>query len=100
MHTSNTRHTKTSKHRYGLYVIQNGGANLMVISSAVALPIQQLVLCLPLLGIYRESFFWGDAVALVLVLIGFLIYQVLSPEGKLHDLWRRVRRRDSGSNSC
>ena len=81
----------TSKHRYGLYVIQNGGATLMVISSAVALPIQQLVLCLPFLGIYRESFFWGDAVALVLVLIGFLIYQVLSPEGKLHDLWRRVR---------
>ena len=74
-----------------MYVIQNGGATLMVISSAVALPIQQLVLCLPLLGIYRESFFWGDAVALVLVLIGFLIYQVLSPEGKLHDLWRRVR---------
>ena len=63
----------------------------MVISSAVALPIQQLVLCLPFLGIYRESFFWGDAVALVLVLIGFLIYQVLSPEGKLHDLWRRIR---------
>ena len=81
----------TSKRRYGLYVIQNGGATLMVISSAVALPIQQLVLCLPFLGIYRESFFWGDAVALVLVLIGFLIYQVLSPEGKLHDLWRRIR---------
>lgn len=56
---------------YGLIVIQNGGANLMVISSAVALPIQQLILCLPFMGIYRESFFWGDAVALILVLIGF-----------------------------
>ena len=45
---------------YGLYVIRNGGAREMVISSAVALPIQQLILTLPLLGVYRESFFWGD----------------------------------------
>jgi len=66
---------------YGLYVIRNGGAREMVISSAVALPIQQLILTLPLLGVYRESFFWGDFVALVLVLGGFVIFQVLAPEG-------------------
>ena len=73
---------------YGLFVIQNGGANLMVICSAVALPIQQLILCLPFLGVYTESFFWGDAIALVCVLTGFLVYQVLSPEGTLNEVWK------------
>ena len=67
----------------GLYVIQKGGANLMVISSAVALPLQQLVLCTPfLVSVWAETFFWGDAVALVLVLVGFLTYQ-LSTDGVL-----------------
>jgi hypothetical protein len=30
---------------FGLYVIQRGGANLMVMASAISLPLQQLVLC-------------------------------------------------------
>lgn len=79
---------------FGLYVIQNGGANLMVISSAVALPVQQLVLCLSLLGVYKETFFWGDTVAFVLVLVGFLVHQVLSPDGA----FRGRSTKDNGGN--
>ena len=45
--------------------------DLMVMASAVALPLQQLVLCSPLMFQYKESFFWGDGVALALVLSGF-----------------------------
>ena len=63
-------------------MIQRGGASLLVLASAVALPLQQLVLCAhQLVGQWAESFFWGDAVALLLVLIGFAIYQGMSPEG-------------------
>jgi len=67
----------------GLWVIQRGGASLMVLSSAIALPLQQLVLCArPIVGRWAEPFFWGDGVALVLVLIGFVINQAVSPEGR------------------
>ena len=45
---------------FGLYVIQRGGASLQVLASAIALPLQQLVLTSPLVGVWRESFFWGD----------------------------------------
>lgn len=68
---------------FGLWVIQRGGAALLVLVTAVALPLQQLVLCTrPLVGRWAEDFFWGDAVALLLVLVGFGVYQGLSPEGK------------------
>lgn len=68
---------------FGLYVIQKGGATLMVLTTAIALPLQQLVLCLkPLLGKWSERFFWGDALSLVLVLLGFAAYQLYSPEAK------------------
>ncbi len=61
---------------FGLWVIQRGGANLMVVTIALALPLQQLVLCTHfLLGKFSEAFFWGDTVALVLVMFGFLMYQ-------------------------
>jgi hypothetical protein len=32
----------------------------MVIGSVTALPLQQLLLCSPVAGSYKESFFWGD----------------------------------------
>ena len=65
---------------FGLWVIQKGGANLMVVTIAIALPLQQLVLCMKiLLGKYSELFFWGDSVALVFVLLGFLLYQSAQP---------------------
>ena len=67
---------------FGLYVIQRGGANLMVMSSAISLPLSQLVLCLRfLMGKWVERFFWGDAVALAVVLLGFWVFQ-MSPEGR------------------
>ena len=67
----------------GLWVIQRGGASLLVLVTAVALPLQQLVLCTPaLLGAWAEAFFWGDAVALGFVLVGFGLYQGLAPEGR------------------
>jgi hypothetical protein len=67
---------------FGLWVIQRGGASLQVLASAIALPLQQLVLCSPIVGKWHEGFFWGDGVALVLVLLGFGTYQLLSPEGR------------------
>ena len=68
---------------WGLFVIQKGGANLMVLASAIALPLQQLTLCIPqIMGKYTETFFWGDATALALVLAGYCVYQFLSIEGK------------------
>ena len=71
-----------STYLFGLLVIQKGGATLMVLTTAIALPLQQLVLCYrPLLGGLTERFFWGDALALVLVLVGFAAYQLCSPEG-------------------
>ena len=66
---------------FGLWVIQLGGANLMVMATAVALPLQQLVLCSPLMFSYEESFFGGDAVALLFVIVGFAVFQC-SREGK------------------
>ena len=66
-----------------LWVLRRGGACLLVLVTAVALPLQQLVLCTrPLLGPLAERFFWGDAISLTLVLLGFMIYQALSPEGR------------------
>ena len=36
----------------------------------------------PLLGARAESFFWGDGLALGLVLVGFAVNQGCSPEGR------------------
>ena len=52
-------------------------------ASTLAVPLQQLVLCLPfIVGRWAESFFVGDAVALVVVLAGFAVYQFLAREGR------------------
>jgi drug/metabolite transporter (DMT)-like permease len=78
---------------YGLKVIQEGGANVMVVASAVALPLIQLVLCSPLVpligGRQAERFDASDLVALVLVLAGFAVYQLLSKEGRSARLGRK-----------
>lgn len=67
---------------FQLWVIQRGGASLLVLVTALALPLQQLVLCArPLLGSLAETFFWGDAVSLALVLVGFMVFQT-SAEGR------------------
>ena len=68
----------------GLYVIQRGGAALMVLASAISLPLSQIVFCIPfLLGCLTQKFLPTDAIALVLCLSGFVVYQRFSPEGKL-----------------
>eukprot|EP00760_Papus_ankaliazontas_P025870 PhM_4_TR2901/c0_g1_i1/m.55292 len=68
-----------STYAFGLFVIQKYGANLMAVTSAVALPMQQIVLCIhPLMGSYYEVFRWTDGVALILVLAGFVLYHVFS----------------------
>lgn len=68
---------------FGLYMIRAGGATQMVLAVAVALPLQQLVLTQrALVGRWAEQFFPGDAVALVLALAGFVVYQRCSREGK------------------
>ena len=68
----------------GLYVIQRGGAALMVLASAISLPLSQIVFCLPfLLGCLTEKFLYTDAAALVLCLGGFVVYQKFSREGIL-----------------
>ena len=55
----------------------------MVLASAIALPLTQLVLCCrPLLKSYAEDFFWGDGFALLVVLLGFSCFQACAPEGR------------------
>eukprot|EP00911_Craspedida_sp_UC1_P001918 UC1_evm1s1475 len=47
---------------YGLYVIQRGGANLMMLASAIAIPLTQLVFAIePLMGRFTENFSYTDA---------------------------------------
>ncbi len=60
---------------FGLLVIRSAGATLMVLASAIALPLQQLVLCAhPIVGRWAESFFWGDGAALAFSLVGFGVF--------------------------
>ena len=66
----------------GLYVIQKMDASMNAIASAVALPLQQLVFCLPFLGKYKSNIFGSDFGALALVLLGFVLHLALSPEGR------------------
>lgn len=67
---------------FGLYVIKVYSANAMVLAGSVALPLQQLVFCLPFLvgRRYAETLFGTDVLALALVLGGFLAYHRLAPE--------------------
>jgi len=67
---------------FGLYCIRRFGANTMVLASAVALPVQQVVFCAKfLVGLkFAETLFGTDLAALVLVLAGFLVYHRLAPE--------------------
>ena len=58
----------------GLYIIRRHGASLMVVASAVALPLQQIVFCLPFLAQYQERLYRTDGAALASVLLGFVMY--------------------------
>eukprot|EP00937_MAST-01D_sp_MAST-1D-sp2_P000262 g262.t1 len=75
---------------YGLqlYVIQKGGANLVVLASAIALPLSNLAFAIkPILGQFYNPFRATDAVALVLALAGFAAYEIY---GKTVDTRKRA----------
>lgn len=75
----------------GLYVIQTRGANLMILAAAMSLPLSQLMFCIRAVGGPDTSkFLWTDAVALVIVLAGFTVYYVFSPEGRKQRLGAHV----------
>jgi drug/metabolite transporter (DMT)-like permease len=59
----------------GLYIISKFGAPTMAVASAIVIPISQIVYCLPFLGKYVEHFYPSDFVALVIVLIGYTVYE-------------------------
>jgi len=58
-----------------LLITKHGGATLLVISAALALPVTNFAFCMPwIMGEDTEPFNPYDAVALVVVLLGFLLY--------------------------
>lgn len=67
----------------GLYAIKRCGANMMVIASSMALPLQQIVFCASFLVTkqYAANFYATDLLALMLVCVGYYVYQWLSVEG-------------------
>ena len=79
----------------GLYVIRRGGATLLVVTSAVATPLSELVFALPFaMGALVESYTASDGAALVLVLLGFGLFQWSEEETRadIIRLWRRAGR--------
>ncbi len=69
----------------GLYVIQRGGANLMVLTTAISVPLQQMAFAMHFVlpGNLYQPLVYTDIVALVLCLGGFFIYHHFSKEGAL-----------------
>eukprot|EP00041_Stephanoeca_diplocostata_P025632 m.676198 g.676198 ORF g.676198 m.676198 type:complete len:406 (-) comp22788_c1_seq99:879-2096(-) len=74
-----------SYYAIGLYVIQTRGASLMILATAIALPLSQLTFCLKsLVGAENYStFLYTDAIALVMVRESFV------PTGLKHESPRR-----------
>ena len=80
---------------FGLYVIRRGGANLMILASALAMPLSQVMFAFKSIvgkGGYSD-YHVTDGIALALTLLGFLVYQFLSPEGKYDKTGERERSR-------
>ena len=60
----------------GLYIISNFGAPAMAVASAVTIPIQQFVFCMPfLVGGFADSFYLSDLFALVVCVGGYFVFQ-------------------------
>ena len=59
----------------GLYVIRLYGSSTMAVASALVIPIQQAVYCTFLVGQYEERFYLSDLFALVIVLIGYYLFE-------------------------
>ena len=65
-----------SCYAWGLLVIRRGGANLMTLASAVALPLAQALFAQRwVMGRFTEAFRVTDGVALVCALVGFAVYE-------------------------
>eukprot|EP00038_Savillea_parva_P009187 m.181783 g.181783 ORF g.181783 m.181783 type:complete len:400 (+) comp15359_c0_seq1:265-1464(+) len=80
-----------SYYAIGLYIIQERGANLMILAAAISLPLSQLMFCIRAVGGPNTSqFLWTDAVALAIVLVGFGAYYLYSPEGRKQRLGAHV----------
>ena len=62
----------------GLYVIQKYGSSTMAVASALQIPIQQAVYCSFLVGKYIEQFYLSDLFALILVLVGYYLFEFFS----------------------
>jgi hypothetical protein len=72
-------------------VIQTRGANLMILAAAMSLPLSQLMFCIRQIGGANTSkFLPTDAVAMVIVLVGFACYYLFSPEGRKQRLGAHV----------
>ena len=64
-----------SQYTLGLYVIQNGGANLMQLASAVALPLASFVWVIkPLVGRFYDPLSLEKGLGVALTLLGFIGY--------------------------
>ena len=59
----------------GLYVIKKYGSSTMAVASALQIPIQQAVYCSFLVGKYIEQFYLSDLFALILVLVGYYLFE-------------------------
>ena len=60
----------------GLYIISNFGAPSMAVASAVTIPVQQVIFCMPLLiGGFAESFYASDFFALIICVVGYFVFE-------------------------
>lgn len=74
-----------------LIITKTGGATLLVISAALALPVTNFAFKLKVvMGEDTEPFEWSDVIALVIVLAGFLMYSLLDDLLHRHREGRRL----------
>ena len=66
----------------GLWLIQLCGANLMVLATAIQIPLVNIIYASPIMGRFQNHFQVADGAALLLVLGGFALFQLSSPEGR------------------
>ena len=70
----------------GLYVIQKYGSSTMAVASTLQIPIQQAVYCSFLVRKYIERFYLSDLFALILVLVGYYLFEFSMLEGRMQNL--------------
>eukprot|EP00039_Didymoeca_costata_P004885 m.76833 g.76833 ORF g.76833 m.76833 type:complete len:389 (-) comp12584_c0_seq1:261-1427(-) len=84
-----------TQYGFGLFVIQRGGANLMVLATTVSIPLAQAVFSIkPIMLSQYSAYKYTDGIALALTIAGFCMYQFLSPEGKRERTTGKKKRED------